>query len=338
MILIDALYVNYGGALGLLRYLVEKLQERNVEFFLLADSRCSSEFCELPHVAHMPASLSVRKDFYKKKRDDFSSVFCFGNIPAPIKMDVPVYTYFHNVNMLTLSNCRDRKQKLLFWLKRLFVKLHKNHTDEWFVQTSNTANELIKNLGVSKEKVKLYPFYKLPVFHKSEGERTDYIFVGEYSGSKGHKELLGAWKMLHKKGIDRTLHLTVSLGDEFLNNLQQSIEEGVQIINHGYIPVEQLSQLYMKSKATIYPSYNESFGLGLVEAMEAGCDVIGADLPYTYAICKPSEVFNPSQVETIADAISRYEEGKSPKSKLLVKDMVTKMIERINNEESKQIT
>lgn len=329
MVLIDSLYVNYGGALSLLHYLVETLQKKQIEFYLLADDRCHGEFDTLAYIEYRRASLSERRDFYKHHENDFSSVFCFGNVPPPIRLKVPAYTYFHNINMLTLSDCRDKKQLIKFWLKRYYIKTQKNHTSEWFVQTSNTAKELIKHLGFPSDKVKLFPFYKLPQFPNSKEPRTDYIFVGEYSGSKGHEELLEAWKLLHKTGIDRTLHLTVSLGDEFLKNLQEAIDEGVQIINHGYIPVEQLVQLHMKSKATIYPSYNESFGLGLVEAIEAGCDVIGADLPYTYAICKPSEVFDPSQVETIVDAIIRYEDGNSSKTSLLVTDMIDEMINRI---------
>lgn len=329
MLLIDALYINYGGALSLLRYLVDKLNEGNKEFFLLADERCQGKFDTLSKIEYRRASLAERRSFYQEHRDVYTSVFCFGNVPPPFRLKVPVYTYFHNINMLTLSDCRDIKQKLMFRIKREYVRINKKQTDEWFVQTSNTANELITHLGVPTDKVKLFPFYKLPQFPNSKASRTDYIFVGEYSGSKGHKEILEAWKLLHQKGIDKTLHLTVSLGDEFLNDLQQAIDEGVNIINHGYIPVEQLSQLYMKSKATIYPSYNESFGLGLVEAMEAGCDVIGADLPYTHAICKPSEVFNPSKIETIVDAVIRYETGNSRKTELLVTDMIDEMIKRI---------
>jgi len=327
MLLIDALYVNMGGAVGLLRYLVSSLQERNVDFFLLADSRCGDEFNSLPHTKSLPATLKERKKFYIQHGVEFTSVLCFGNVPPPIKMKIPVYTYFHNINMLTLTDCRDKKQLLTFWLKRAYVKYYRKNTDEWFVQTSNTANELINHLCVSSEKVKLYPFYKLPVFPKASGERKDYIFVGEYSGSKGHDELLEAWKVLHEKGVDLTLHLTVSLGDAFHNKLLEAIGQGVRIINHGYIPSEELAKLYVQCKATIYPSYNESFGLGLIEAMEAGCDVIASDRPFVHTICEPSEVFNPVLPNTIVEAVLKYEEGKSSKSVLTVRNKVDEMVD-----------
>ena len=329
MILIDAIYVNYGGALGLLKYLVERMTEQGEEFFLLADGRCKGVFDQLPHMEYMEAGEKERRSFYHAHEGEYHTVFCFGNVPPAFRLKVPVYTYFHNVNMLTLQNCRDWKQKMKFWMKRTYIKSLRKNTDEWFVQTSNTAKELIRHLGVKEEKAKLYPFYRLPKYPQSDEPRTDYVFVGEYSGSKGHDELLEAWRLLHEKGIDLTLHLTVSLGDEFLEKVKATVAEGVKIVNHGFVSTEVLAKLYVQCKATVYPSYNESFGLGLVEAMEAGCDVIASDKPFVHAICEPSCVFEPSRPESIAEAIMHYEEGKCIRTKQTVHDEINSMIARI---------
>ncbi len=77
----------------------------------------------------------------------------------------------------------------------------------------------------------------------------------------------------------------------------------------------------------MYPSINESLGLGIVEAITAGCDVIGADLPYMHAVCRPSAVFDPSSPESIADAVERYEKGGMPRSELLVRDQIDTLID-----------
>ena len=329
MILIDAIYINYGGALGLLKYLVETLVLRDEKFFLLADARCKGVFAQLPHVEYQDASEKLRKLFYKSHDGEFSAVFCFGNVPPVYRLRVPVSTYFHNVNMLTLQNCCDWKQKMKFWMKRTYIKSLRRNTDVWFVQTSNTAKELTKHLGVSNERIKLYPFYKLPIYPQSDKPRTDYIFVGEYSGSKGHDELLEAWKQLHKQGADLTLHLTVNLGEEYLKKVKEAVAAGVRIVNHGFVSMEELAKLYMQCKATVYPSYNESFGLGLVEAMEAGCDVIASNRPFVHAICDPSCTFEPSKPKLIAEAIMHYEEGKCPRTKQTVHDEINSMIDRI---------
>ena len=83
-VLIDALYINKSGGLRLLHYLVGELKKRNVGFNLLADSRCSGMFDYCKYVRYMNASLWERWKFYDSKKERFSSVLCFGNIPAPI--------------------------------------------------------------------------------------------------------------------------------------------------------------------------------------------------------------------------------------------------------------
>lgn len=331
MILIDALYVNMGGGLVLLKYLIETMEKRQEKFFLLADARCTGMFDNVSQLCYLNASLRERKRFYKGQKNKFSSVFCFGNVPPPIRLNVPVYTYFHNINMLTLADCRSKKQKIKFLLKRTYIKSIKRNTDEWFVQTSNTAGELIKHLNINSSQVKLYPFYKVPCLNgqNNEQERTDYIFVGDDSGSKGHKELVSAWKLLHERGVDRVLHLTISEKSKLLSCIEDLVKSGVRIENHGFMQPEGLFHLYCRCKATVYPSKNESFGLGLVEAMECGCDVIGSNLSFVHAICKPSEVFDHNSSVSIAEAIIRYENGSSVKTEQIVKNMVVEMTNHI---------
>ena len=275
----------------------------------------------------MRASLKGRRVFYHKIPEYVTSVLCFGNVPPPIRLDVPVYTYFHNINMLTLSDCRNFKQKVMYWLKRTYIKANRNNTDNWFVQTTNTAKELIKNLNVKESLVSLYPFYRIPKFQRCECERIDYIFVGDDTGSKGHKELIEAWKILHSRGVYRTLHLTVSSQSPLYNELNNISEGGPRIINHGLIPLEEVFSLYARCRAIVYPSRNESLGLGIIEAIESGCDVIASDLPFVYAICEPSEVFDRRDPNSIADAIVHYEEVGTSRSIIMVSDKVYELID-----------
>jgi glycosyltransferase involved in cell wall biosynthesis len=71
----------------------------------------------------------------------------------------------------------------------------------------------------------------------------------------------------------------------------------------------------------------ESFGLGLVEAINCGCKVIGADLPYTYAVCKPSIVFNPLEVDSIVSALCLSLQDNIPPSQAIVKNQIQNIIE-----------
>jgi hypothetical protein len=63
-----------------------------------------------------------------------------------------------------------------------------------------------------------------------------------------------------------------------------------------------------------------------VEAIENGCKVIGADLPYTYAVCKPSLVFNPLEVDSITEALSLSLQKNTINSESKVKNEINTLI------------
>lgn len=331
MILIDSLYINNSGGLRLLEYLISELQQSNAKYYLLADSRCKGKFDDCEHVEYMDASMKNRRYFYLQHRNVFASVFCFGNIPAPIKMDVPVYTYFHNINLLTLDEAHCTKIKVKSWLKREVFRHYKKNTDYWLVQTSNTANELIKHLDEVSNRVMLMPFYELSadlLELKNVKHGDDYVYISNYTGAKGHEDLLEAWRLLHRRGIEKTLHLTVpKSATQFVNRITQAQQEGVKVVNHGFVPFEKVIELYKQSKAIVYPSHNESLGLGIIEAITAGCDVIGSDLSFIHSVCKPSATFNPYSAESIADAIMQYERKATIKSSLLISNKIGSLID-----------
>lgn len=331
MILIDSLYINNSGGLRLLEYLISELQQSTAKYYLLADSRCKGKFDDCQHVEYMDASMRNRRRFYLQHRNVFASVLCFGNIPTPIKMDVPVYTYFHNINLLTLAESHSLKKRVKSWLKREVFRHYKKNTDYWLVQTSNTANELIKHLDEKPDRVKLMPFYELSddlLELKNIKHGDDYVYISNYTGAKGHEELLEVWRILHKRGIDKTLHLTVPNNvHPFVDSIKKAQQEGVKIVNHGFVPFDKVLELYQQSKAIVYPSHNESLGLGIIEAITAGCDVIGSDLPFIHSICKPSVIFNPYSPESIADAIMQYERKATIKSSLLISNKIGSLID-----------
>ena len=328
VLLLDALYINSGGGLRLLEYLVAELQSKGIDFHLLADSRCKGKFDGVPRVTYMKAGLGGRRRFYAKNKSGYRAFFCFGNIPPQVKVEAPAFTYFHNINLLTLNECPSFKVKVLSWLKRRVYYRFRKNTDLWIVQTENTRHELSRHLKEPLEKIRVYPFFELPkelfgINNSPHGE--DYVFISYYTGAKGHEELLEAWRILHRRGVDRTLHLTVD-NPAFSEKIEQACKEGVKICNHGSIPFSKVMELYQNSAATVYPSHNESLGLGIVEALTAGCDVIGPDLPYIHSICKPSQMFEVCNAESIADAVIAYEKDRI-KSELLAKNQIEELID-----------
>lgn len=333
-ILIDALRINMGGGLNLLNYFVDSLIKHNIDFVLLRDERCPQLNHEdlIPSVKVLNPSLSVRKSFYRDHKDDFKSFLCFGNVPPPIKMSVPVFVYYHNVSLLKIPKDYGWKKKFLSFIKRLYIKNFAANVDEWIVQTSYTATLLRNKIVKGGKPIRILPFYHLPSQGDSSvsSQRECYVFIGEYTHAKGHEYLLEAWEILHSRGIDKALHLTVT-DPVFCEKIKKAQQNGVNIVNHGHISYSEVADLYALSKATVYPSLNESLGLGIIEALEAGCDVLGSELPYLHSVCKPSEIFTPTLPVSIAEAVIRYERGTSPRSKILIKDEIEELIRILNH-------
>lgn len=334
-VLIDALYINSGGGLSILQRLIGGLKDSKVDYILIKDQRCKRLEGEdyAKEVIVIPPSMIKRHCFYLAHKNDFCSILCFGNIPPSIKMSSPVHTYFHNLSILIPPKTYSKKRRVLFSFKRFIIKVLSRNTDTWIVQTSFTASILEEKIGNNKKKpFFIYPIYTLPdrISGVEREWRSDYLFIGDYTYSKGHDVLLRAWEKLYNMGRHLVLNLTVNrrpATEPFCQKLDSAIKNGVPIINHGFVPFDRVCDLYARSKAIVYPSQLESLGLGIVEGITAGCDVIVSDLPYAHAICKPSETFNPNDDQSIVDAVLRYELGNSPKSILTIKDCLDELIE-----------
>ena len=218
---------------------------------------------------------------------------------------------------------------MLAWLKRSLIRYLRKNTDMWIVQTDNTKNELMSHFGEKTEKVSVIPFFDLPDANVEKHlKRKDYFFPGGYNfGFKGHRELIEAWTILKEKGCCPILHLTIEKENfDIIQLIKKLNSNGVHIVNHGVIPFSKMIELYCSSKAVIYPSRNESLGLGLIEGIKYGCDIISSDLPFTYSVCKPSVIFDPSSPYSIANAVEIYEKGTAPKSVLKISNDIDKLV------------
>lgn len=335
-ILIDAVYIHVSGALMILNHLVNRLTARGVNFVLLKDRRCPTLQSEddIPNITVLDPSLKARNSYYRWHRDSFSSILCLANVPPPVKMHAKVITYIHNVNLLDIPSGLRFRSSVYSHLKRHYIRFISRNTDQWAVQTLHTASLVDKHINHKRRQILIYPFFNIPdsINHTPHEMRQDYVFIGEATGAKGHEHLIEAWARLGEKGFDKTLHLTTS-APELVEPIDRALKRGARIINHGFISFDEVIRLYNKSKAIIYPSLNESLGLGIIEGAEAGCDVIGCNLPYLHCVCEPSACFRPSDPDSIIDAILRYESGNAKPTTLRIRDHADEFIDVITGSE-----
>ncbi len=189
-------------------------------------------------------------------------------------------------------------------LKESFIRLQKNNTDFFIVQSQIVKEELSLFYGLKDEGCLVIPFFEEFTYDNIEKKKNEFLYVSDGNSHKNHLRLLKAWKLINSSRPELRLHLTVSKAYPALQQLiQQNIDEGTNIVNHGALSKTDLRHLYADSSFLVYPSLIESFGLGLIEGVEARCEIIAADLPYVHTILKPYKTFDPLSVQSIVDTI-----------------------------------
>lgn len=339
MLLLDALYINNSGGKILLDYLIDELEQSDIHVCYLLDKRIKNQERNIKKsnpVYYVQGSLVKRHRFYKMHSTSFNKVLCFGNLPPTIRLSIPVFTYFHQKLFISVPDDVPVSQKLVLLLKTKIFKFLQPHTDYWLVQTDIVKEDFtLKFSKIKPEKVFLMPFYP-PIKADEElkiiREKHRYVYVSNGSPHKNHVRLLNAFikfYYIHQLG---ELHLTV--GNKFpgiITTIRSLQSQGYPIINHGFIAHSELAKIYKKAEYLIFPSLSESFGLGLIEAVENGCKVMGADLPYTFAVCNPSIIFNPLKVDDIVKAFEKTLENNIRPTEQLVFNKINELIKILKN-------
>ncbi|GAA4440093.1 hypothetical protein GCM10023188_36960 [Pontibacter saemangeumensis] len=306
-VLVDSLFVNNSGGKILLDYLVEELESREVDVFYVFDERCRDSFSTIPagRRVFLEGNIKQRHFFYKANQLQFTKVLCLGNIPPTIRLKAEVLTYLQQLLYFNQPLDLGFKKKCKLYLKIWLVKRLLQNTDYWGVQSENVSSLMEKNWGVSKDKIRVLPFYPpLSDLDKVIKCENKYLYVSGGNSHKNHYRLIDAFERFNRKYPEVELHLTISEKfPDLLNYMKAKTHNGVKIINHGFIQRHKLANLYKSSKFVIYPSLAESFGLGLVEAIELGCNIIASDLPFVHAVCEPSLVFEPLDTDSIFKAL-----------------------------------
>ncbi len=312
--------IKTGGGKELLEYLLEYIEEnyKNLKVVVYLDTLLSHiKETNNREVNIMPTTLSKILLFTKKT----SNSLYFGNLP-PIKKSKNSAVYFHNPYLLLSKKELFKKPKKLFikyYLQQIYINIFKNNISTFACQTSN-----IKRLFALKYKynaLELLPFFRLcPCNTPKQTKVYDFCYISLAHPHKNHNLLFNALKIISEKGISLKIAVTIESDKIELINKINSINQigNVIIENLGVISKSNVCNVYSKSNCLIFPSTEETFGLGLIEAVKMGLNVIAADLDYVYEVIEPSLVFNPNCKDSCANAIETYITNKDIKKSVAI--------------------
>ncbi len=319
-LIVHANNVHTGGGAELLSVLLKELSIRSVDTVLMVDSRFT-----LP--TYLPGSMKVvqvtptitgrlsaeRRLRQMAGQDDL--IFSIGNLPPLFPVRSPVYLFIQNRYLLDRISLGSfpLQVRLRISVERLWLKRRISAVSRIMVQTPSMDRLLQGSFG---RRAEILPFAALNTIEGNSScqdlpnvsPRYDFVYVATGEPHKNHARLFEAWDILASEGIRPSI--CVTLPPEQVTSLKTLLDKvrkkGGVIENLGLIPRTQVDEIYRSSRALIYPSLLESFGLPLLEAQAAGLDIVAAELDYVRDVVEPQQSFDPSSSLSIARAVKRY--------------------------------
>jgi glycosyltransferase involved in cell wall biosynthesis len=246
------------------------------------------------------------------------TVLCFGNLPPLFRLRGHVLVFLQNRYLVddVELDAFPLKTRLRLWIERLWLSGRMENADEFIVQTPS-MKRLLEARTNGKIQVSVLPFManheeyvrRMPPLGMQKEKGSEFLYVASGEPHKNHRQLIEAWCLLALDGAFPALKLTLDKAHfaDLCDWMGQKIEQySLNVENVGNVPHAQVRQLYDRAGALIYPSTFESFGLPLIEAMQAGLPVLASELDYVRDVLDPEQTFDPESAVSIARAVKRF--------------------------------
>ena len=242
----------------------------------------------------------------KIKDKNISITYLSGTCPT-IKTKAFSIVCFQNANIFYNKNVNFLDWFFSFdFIRYVNFQFFKNNADQWIVFSDISRNLLIDR-GVKDYKIKNVNLFNDKINLKVKNninKKYDFIYPASFMAHKNHDSLIKAIIILSKKKIYPRVLLTLTENDlSYTDYLDLRRKYKLDITFKYY---KNIYQAYLKSRALIFPSLNETIGLPLIEAFKMNLVIISSNLPYTYQYFKPNLVFNAKDPEDIAQKMKFF--------------------------------
>lgn len=335
---VNALYLIPGGVGGTeiyLRSLIQAMAEVDGvnEYFVFTNAEtdaglvpAQANFHHVPqrvHAAVRPARLSWEQFVLPGKSSGLRLDVLFNpGFTSPLMGGCPNVTVFHD-----LQHKRHpeyfRWFDLPFW--RFFLYWSARRSKRLIAVSESTRLDLLRYYPVADEKIRVVPhgvdeaFFAVGQKRNEDELRHFLLCVSTLHPHKNLDRLVRAFRRLHGRYPQYRLIIAGMHGFQ-TNQIERTIIEcgmGAHVHITGWIPRDELLDLYHKAWAFVYPSTFEGFGMPVLEALASGIPcAVSAIEPMKGIAGNAALQFDPLSEEEIAGALERIVSDEELRSRL----------------------
>lgn len=321
---VNALYLIPGGVGGTeiyLRRLLEAMQALDRHELIVFTNRETGQLpgpsVELPvRAENRPARILYEQlrlpGVLRRHQID---VLLNPGFTAPLLSPVPQVTVFHD-----LQHKRHpeffRWFDLPFWQFLLWASAHKSR--RLIAVSEATRDDLLRFYRLRPETISVVHHGVEPAFFELAARREDAGFLLCASTThphKNHHRLLRAFQRLHTESPALRLVLTGVKGfaaDEVARQVRALGLQGCVDLK-GWVPREELYELFRRARGFVYPSRFEGFGMPVLEALAAGLPVACSGIePLTSLTGGAALLFDPESDDAVLEALRKLARGEAP--------------------------
>jgi glycosyltransferase involved in cell wall biosynthesis len=277
-------------------------------------------YITFPWSNESPPRRTLSEHLYAPVRLPFSNIDVLNTLMAPIVRAAPsLVIHFKTLHAYTTPQSIRLAAR---WYRRMNYPRTAKVADAIIINSESLRREVLQYLDVDPVKLRLIPeAVDHEVFRPGDRDeawhhvstrrgvsRPFVLFVSSLWPYKNCEGLLRAFAAAKSDLGDRQL-VIVGPGRDVgylsaLRALADQLGIAEDVVWVGGIALEETVHFYRCADAFVYPSFNETFGLPILEAMATGCPVVTSDtsaMPETAGGC--ALLADPKNPESIADAI-----------------------------------
>jgi glycosyltransferase involved in cell wall biosynthesis len=208
------------------------------------------------------------------------------------------------------------------WVLATLVPLSARRAERVVVPSEHTKKDVAREYGVPEHKILVTPEAAAPEFRVVEDQTRIETTLSRYSIRRGY--LLAVGNLEPRKNLGRIVRAYAALlsRGSFAHQLvivgqahwQGSVvgreikERGLEkhVVLTGYLPTEELVDLYNAADVFCYPSLYEGFGLPILEGMSCGAPVITSRVSSMPEVAGDAALLvDPKSEQELAQAMER---------------------------------